>query len=119
MGDVVELKKNKLFTLKEARELLPIVKKITKEAADHIEKLKERVENFDPEPAHRIIYEEEATTVFNRWAQKIAKLGCEAKGLWLVDFDNGEGYFCWHYPEEDLEYFHTYEGTFAGRTPIL
>jgi len=45
-------------------------------------------------------------------------LGLEVKGLWLVDFDNGSGYFCWTWPEEGLEYFHGYEEGFEGRTRI-
>jgi hypothetical protein len=119
MGDVVEFKKNKTFTLKSARELLPVVKRITQEAFKQFEEMKAHIERIDPEPAHLPKYEEDLEALVNRWAQKIAKLGCEPKGLWLVDFDNGEGYFCWKHPEEELAYYHTYEGAFTGRTPIL
>lgn len=119
MGDLVHLRKNHVFTLKEARELLPVVKRITELAARQVEEMKAHIEKIDPEPAHLPKYEEDVAAVVNRWAKKIAKLGCEPKGLWLVDFDNGEGYFCWHYPEEELAYYHTYEGAFTGRTPIL
>jgi hypothetical protein len=45
-------------------------------------------------------------------------LGLEIKGLWLVDFDNGSGYYCWRWPEPALEYFHGYEAGFAGRARI-
>jgi hypothetical protein len=45
-------------------------------------------------------------------------LGLEVKGLWLVDFDNGSGYFCWKWPEEKLEFFHGYDEGFQGRTRI-
>ena len=38
--------------------------------------------------------------VVDGWAGEVQSLGLEAKGLWLVDFDNGEGYYCWCYPEE-------------------
>ena len=31
--------------------------------------------------------------------------GLEVKGLWLVDFDNGSGYYCWQYPEEGLQFY--------------
>jgi hypothetical protein len=46
-------------------------------------------------------------------------MGCEVKGLWLVDFDNGEGYYCWQYPESNLEYFHGYTEGFAGRSKLF
>ena len=45
-------------------------------------------------------------------------LGVEVKGLWRVDFDNGSGYYCWQWPEEQLEYFHDYEEGFEGRSRI-
>jgi hypothetical protein len=45
-------------------------------------------------------------------------LGVEVKGLWLVDFDNGSGYYCWQWPEEGLEYFHGYEEGFEARSRI-
>ena len=36
----------------------------------------------------------------------------------LVDWDAGDGYFCWRYPEPALAHFHGYEEGFAGRVPI-
>ena len=119
MAEVVELKKGKIFSLKDARGLLPVVKKITCEAVGEAEQLTRRMEESLPEPSHEAPYEKELVEIVDRWSQKILKLGCTPKGLWLVDFDNGEGYYCWHHPEEELGFYHTYEGAFAGRTPIL
>ena len=46
-------------------------------------------------------------------------LGVEVKGLWLADFDSGDGYYyCWQLGEDDIEHFHRYETGFAGRRPI-
>ncbi len=119
MGQLIELGKNKIFTLKQARELLPIIQRITKDAALLVERLQMRIEAVAPEPYHKPAYEIELNVVVEKWSQKIAKLGCDPKGIWLVDFDNGDGYYCWSYPEEDLSFYHTYDGAFAGRTPIL
>ena len=44
-----------------------------------------------------------------RWAAELRDIDLEVKGLWLVDFDNGEGYYCWRYPEETVGHYHTYE----------
>ena len=52
------------------------------------------------------------------WAQAVTRLGAEVKGLWLVDFDFGQGCYCWKHPEESLEYWHDYESGFAGRKLI-
>ena len=53
-----------------------------------------------------------------KWARELTDLGLEIKGLWLVDFDSGAGYYCWKYPEKDLGHFHSYEEGFAGRVPL-
>ncbi|HSN87769.1 MAG TPA: DUF2203 family protein, partial [Thermoanaerobaculia bacterium] len=52
------------------------------------------------------------------WAGEMAAMGCEVKGLWLVDWDSGDGYYCWRFPEESIGFFHTYDDGFAGRIPI-
>ena len=62
--------------------------------------------------------ENERQGVVGEWARVILSLGAEIKGLWLVDFDSGAGYYCWKYPEAALEYFHGYEEGFAGRLPL-
>ena len=52
------------------------------------------------------------------WAEEMQSLGIEVKGIWLVDFDSGAGYYCWKYPEPALNHFHGYEEGFAGRLPL-
>ena len=52
------------------------------------------------------------------WAESVLDLGIEVKGLWLIDFDTGGGYYCWRYPEPALEYFHGYEEGFGGRVKL-
>ena len=56
--------------------------------------------------------------VVSRWIRAMEALGVEVKGPWLVDFDNGQGYYCWRWPEERLEHYHGYEEGFAGRIRI-
>lgn len=97
----------KVFTLDEARSLLPKVKEITSEAVFRFARVAETEEA-----------EEERQGVVGEWAREILALGAEIKGLWLVDFDSGAGYYCWKYPEPSLEYFHGYEEGFAGRLPL-
>jgi regulator of sirC expression with transglutaminase-like and TPR domain len=97
----------RIFTLEEARTVLPRVKELTSDAVFKFARLAETEES-----------EEERQTVVGEWAREILALGAEIKGLWLVDFDSGAGYYCWKYPEASLEYFHGYEEGFAGRLPL-
>jgi len=56
--------------------------------------------------------------IITDWAGAIIELGIEVKGLWLIDFDNGSGYYCWQHPEPSLQYFHGYEEGFGGRVKL-
>lgn len=62
--------------------------------------------------------EEEVQKIVQQWVAHVVQVGAQAKGLWLVDFDNGNGYYCWKYGEKELLYQHSYEAGFAGRTLI-
>jgi regulator of sirC expression with transglutaminase-like and TPR domain len=97
----------KIFTLDQARQLLPRVCEITSEAVSRYARLGAGDEA-----------EEERQSIVRDWVRAVASLGAEIKGLWLVDFDSGAGYYCWKYPESSLEYFHGYEEGFAGRLPL-
>lgn len=118
-AEIIEIRRKRRFTLEEAKALLPLIRRITREAVEQVEQLKIRVEELDPEPCQRPYYEKQFATLYGRWCEKIIRLGCEPKGLWLVDFDNGAGYYCWRFPEEELSHFHGYEEGFEGRMPMV
>ena len=110
----------RVFTLQEARDLLPRVQDITKPvfelAASLAEELQEADEREDEARAEEL--RERLQTLVESWAEAIREMGPEVKGLWLVDFDSGDGFWCWAYPEEALEHWHSYEGGFSSRMPI-
>jgi hypothetical protein len=107
-----------IFTLTEARELLPRVKHMTAEAVRRAEMLASQLQNIaDDDPEHATL-SAALRDVVNRWADELQTLGAEPKGLWLVDFDNGEGYYCWCYPEPGITHYHGYSDGFAGRMKI-
>lgn len=95
----------RIFSYEQAAALLPEVARITNEAVERVEA------SISEEPA---VYER----IVTEWAESILGLGVEVKGLWLVDFDNGGGYYCWKYPEPALEYFHGYDEGFGGRVKL-
>jgi len=101
----------RIFTYAEAVALLPDVRRITERARNRVEAISEATGGQQERSRA-------ADDVVREWAQSIMELGVEVKGLWLVDFDNGSGYYCWRYPEDGLDYFHTYEDGFGGRMRI-
>ncbi|MFQ5601283.1 MAG: DUF2203 domain-containing protein [Candidatus Krumholzibacteriia bacterium] len=108
----------RIFTLKESMDLLPQVQELTAEAVARAERLLRRIESTPEGPRCREL-EAEYNTVVRNWAERVIDLGAEVKGLWLVDFDSGDGiYYCWRYPEPALDYFHDYDAGFAGRRPL-
>jgi hypothetical protein len=104
--------------LQDAQQLLPEVKRLTGEAVDRAENLAAQIERLgksDPERPRLIA---ELNEVIERWAERIRALDVDVKGLWLVDFDTGDGYYCWMHPEPSVSHYHTYEDGFAGRIKI-
>ena len=59
--------------------------------------------------------EDELGSIVSRWTGAVIRLGADVKGLWLVDFDHGSGYYCWKLGELDILYEHSYEAGFGGR----
>ena len=109
----------RVFTLGEARALLPKVKNITAEAARQAKALVDAMDDLEETDPKRLQLGAEMKAMVDGWAERLRVMGLEAKGLWLVDFDNGEGYYCWSYPEEALAHYHGYEDGFAGRIKIM
>ena len=95
----------KTFSYEDACALLPEVQRLTDVAVEQVEQLEEA----EPEVYQQIVAD---------WAESVMALGIEVKGLWLVDFDSGGGYYCWRHPEPALEYFHGYEEGFGGRVKL-
>ena len=107
-----------IFSLDDARALLPRVRQLTAEAVLRAEALAEELRRVpERDPAHARL-SAALQDIVNGWADEVRALGIEVKGLWLVDFDNGEGFYCWKYPEDTIGHYHGYEEGFAGRMSI-
>lgn len=117
--NVIEINRKKVFTQQEVSRLLPLVYRLTEEAQDEVKKIIKFIEAHRDNKS-RAVFELEArlNEIVTRWQIKIEKLGGEPKGLWLADFDSGDGYFCWKYPETEICYWHGYKDGFTGRMMI-
>jgi len=106
--------RKRIFSYAEAATLLPEVRRLTQGVVEHLEELGVRF----GEEGQLVDDRPEVHGVVTGWAETVQELGLEVKGLWLVDFDNGSGYYCWRYPEESLMFYHSYEEGFGGRMRI-
>jgi hypothetical protein len=106
------------WTLEAARALLPDVRAHTARAVAEAEALAAERTLHAEESPERAALAERIEAVVLRWAREMEALGLDVKGLWLVDFDTGGGYYCWQWPEERLEFYHGYEEGFGGRARI-
>ena len=104
----------KVFSYDEAVALLPEVRRLTDAAYRQVADLGASTSGGVGTAEVQGRIEE----IIGVWAQTLMEKGIEVKGLWLVDFDNGSGYYCWRYPEEGLQFYHSYEDGFGGRMRI-
>jgi hypothetical protein len=110
---------SRIFTFDEAVQVFPHVQALTDRAIADTAIVEAQVLALRPDSHRRQEFVAEYTRIVRDWAGTVMALGCEVKGLWLVDFDNGEGYYCWKYPEPEIGHFHDYMSGFSGRTKIL
>ena len=108
----------RVFTYEEALASFPRIRQLTVGAVRQVESLYNRVQSREEGEERREELEAAVQEISREWAARVTALGCEVKGLWLVDWDNGAGYYCWRYPEESISHHHGYDEGFAGRVAI-
>lgn len=107
-----------IFTYQEALATFPRVRTLTAIAFRQVESMVNRIQSFDELNSRRQELEEAYQAIVQAWMDQVTALGCEVKGLWLVDWDCGHGYYCWRFPEETLAHFHDYDEGYQARMPI-
>ena len=107
------------FTLEESQALMPAVRRLTEPvyllAASLARELQEAEDASDEGRGEDL--RERLQALVESWTEGVQALGADVKGLWLVDFDSGDGYWCWAWPETELDHWHSYEGGFRSRVP--
>jgi hypothetical protein len=108
----------RIFSYDDALNTFPLVRDLTAAAVRQIEALAANLGSRDDLDARREEIEEAQEKIVRAWARELTAVGCEVKGVWLVDWDSGDGYYCWRFPEPSISFFHTYDEGFAGRIPL-
>ena len=108
----------RIFSYEEALATFPAVRDLTAAAVRQVEAMINEVQGREEMEDRQAELEEGYQAIVQAWAAEIVAMGCEVKGLWLVDWDSGDGYYCWKHPETSIGFFHTYEDGFQGRIPI-
>jgi hypothetical protein len=127
----------KLFTLDEALELLPVVRRLLEELQESKRDLQastERIDraaetttgngHFEHGPSEAQTEAERRAVDLQKLIEELDDLGVELKGIdqGLVDFPSlREGrvvYLCYRLGEETISWWHDLDAGFAGRQPL-
>jgi len=119
MDHLISINRRGVFSLEQVRQILPIIRRITEEISEKVDNHITEIE-ATPNSQKKVIatLEEQINELIHLWNEKIKKLGAIPKGLWLVDFDFGRGYYCWKYPETDVVHWHTRDEGYSNRRPL-
>ena len=112
------------FTPAEANRTLPLVKRVVGDILEAGRELRALAKAPSEEGQRAEIATREAR--IRELAEELERIGCSYKDwgfeMGLVDFPSEIGgtevLLCWRSDEERLEWYHTPEAGFAGRTPI-
>jgi hypothetical protein len=113
------LRDRRRFSLEDASALLPSVRDVTDGAVRACEQVVRRMDRLSPDDPEHARLGASLSEIVTRWTADVEAHGAEVKGLWLVDFDNGDGYYCWRHPEAAITHYHGYDEGFAGRMKIV
>lgn len=114
--EIISSQKIKFFSIEQANDILPLVYRITEDYSKKVKYLMACVEAIpDKKSARSLEFQDEINALVQKWQSKIERLGLKPKGLWMIDFDYGDGYFCWKFPETKIMYAHGYKDGFSGR----
>lgn len=117
--EIVNQTSQKIFTLASATELLPLIYRVTEETNKEVKDLAACLNAINDKKSDRgVELQEQIDQLVTRWHNKLERLGVRPKGVWLADFNNGTGYFCWKFPETKIMYYHGYQDGFSGRRKV-
>ena len=127
----------KFFTVEQANQTLPLVKRIVADILSEYEVWRDQMRQYEILSAGAPVEEEETLELgsireevddvarrISGYMEELGQIGCVFKGfeVGLVDFhskqDGRDVLLCWKYGEPAVDHWHEMDGGFAGRQPI-
>ena len=116
----------KYFTPLEARNTLPLVKKIVKDILDTSREMRLVAEELEDEYIRNDPQIKKMAEEINGFMAELEEIGCFYKDwnftIGLVDFpaiiDDNEVMLCWKSDEDDIKFYHDIDSGYSGRKPI-
>ena len=108
--NLVKINQEVQFSAEDANQLLPVIYRWTKDAHNKVEGMMNQLESIStdqPSVTTRRLEIEIDRSIIN-WQSKIQKIGAKPRGLWRVDFDSGDGFWCWEYPARTVQFWRGY-----------
>ena len=108
---VIEICVDRTWTLQEAREILPLLKKVFEKHESRIKILLDNQRFFMKTQAPMAAIkscDDGISHELKLMGGKFLKLGIKVYGNNFIGFDSGEWFWSYQYPEEDISYFHGY-----------
>ena len=116
----------KYFTPAEARNTLPLVRRIVKDILDTSREMRLIGEELDDEYIKYDPQIKKFAGDINSFISELEEIGCFYKDwnftIGLVDFpamiNNKEVMLCWKSDEDDIKFYHDIDAGYSGRKPI-
>ncbi|MDC0947827.1 DUF2203 family protein [Gammaproteobacteria bacterium] len=108
----------RIFTMEEAKALLPTLLRLTAQAARDAAPYREQLARMLPDDPQVTRISQQLQPILERWKQQVESLGLVTYGLWRVGFETGRGYFAWEYPEGRLAWWVREGQAFEFKQPL-
>jgi len=119
LNHIIGINRRRVFSLQEAQELLPVIFRLSKIYSEKVDALVSRLESLSGRDEASVArLETQVNDLVLEWQSKVQKLGALPKGLWIADFDAGDGYYCWKFPERSIEFWHSYSDGYTKRVSV-
>lgn len=116
---VVSIGVTRVYSELDVQLVIKTVYKLSERANEKMEALIKKLEVVRDIPESTVLeIESQINALILAWQTKIEKLGGTPRGVWFADFDSGEGYYCWKFPEAKVEHWHAYQDGYSKRIPL-